>query len=402
MKLRRALLGAVVAATPLVACQLLVGIDDDTFTVVPPVAPPAPSPDASSDEAAALPDLCEHRGPPPRPEGGAGGENRMFVLAVARYVLNDSTAGFDLDEVCSCDPLDRSKGAGQPTCVRSSAAPREAECDSDGGVDNAMGRALEVVSNLVDVAKGFNRQVACGRGTLLLVISNYNGEADDLDVKVSLIETLGISTDGGAGQDAGPGCAVDGEAPTAPPKGDGTDYWNVPLGATPGLRTQVNGWVKDYRLAIDARRSSSTLPFYFGETLAELSGVVLTGQLVPLGPTGEVLDGGLDAGAPTSFRLVDGTLAGRAPVQQLVVGAGLVDDGNVLACKSPLFETLIRPSVCAAVDTMHDTSLDLRGLPCDAVSVTARFDAVPANIGAQQPRMPRTPCGPDWDKQGCN
>jgi hypothetical protein len=394
---RRAFFFVVAAATPLVACQLLVGIDDDRFSVL---APPAPAADASSEEAAAtLPDLCAHRGPPPPPEGGAGGENRTFYLAVDRYVLNEAAAGFDLDEVCTCDPLDRSRGAGQPTC----AAPEGSApaCDGDGGLDNTLGRTLEPLSGLVDVAAGFNRQVDCGRGTLLLVISNYNGEADDLDVKVSVIESIGIRDPSDGGADAAAGCGADAAVPTLPPKRDGTDRWDVPLGVTPGVRAQVSGWVRDFNLVIDNRRVSSTLPFYFGATLAQLSGVVITGRLVPLGPTGEVLDGGVDAGRPTSFRLVDGTLAGRAPAAQVLVGAGLIESEGVLACKSAVFDAVIRPAVCGAVDTMHDTNLDLRGLRCDAISVAARFEATPAELGDQREHMVETPCGPDWDKQTC-
>lgn len=130
MRLRRALV-VLAAGTSLVACQLLVGMGDDPFSVsVTP--PPLPLSDASSEEAAALPDLCAHRGPPPRPEGGAGGDNRRFVLAVDSYILDDSTAGFDLDQVCTCDPLDRSKGAGRATCVaRAGADGRQGERDRD-------------------------------------------------------------------------------------------------------------------------------------------------------------------------------------------------------------------------------------------------------------------------------
>jgi hypothetical protein len=403
MRLPRALVVLVSAPTLLVACQLLVGIDDDRFTVTPSV----PVSDASSEEAEApVLESCAHLGPPPRPDGGVGGESRSFVLAVDSYVLNDSTAGFDLDDACTCDPLDRSKGPAQPTCVGPSITP---SCDGDAGVDNALGRALEPLTAVVDVGASFNREVDCGRGTLLVMISNYNGEANDIDVKVSIVETLGIpdDSDGGASADAGPaGCSSDSNAAaTLPPRRDGTDRWDVPPGATtPGARTEISGWVNDFHLAIDGRRSPSTVPFYLGPTLLGLNGVVVSGELVPVGPSGEALaivDGRIQGGPATSFRLTRATMGGRAPARQVLVGAGLLPNGNTYVCKSNVFQ-IVKSGVCGAADTVHDTSLDLLGLPCDAISVAAKFEAIPALVGNERSRAESTPCGPDWAKQTCD
>lgn len=397
--LRRALLGFVAAAAPLLACQVLVGIEDDRFTV----APPTQTPEASAD-APPQPDLCEHRGPPPRPEGGLGGDGRRFVLAVDSYVLDDQRAGFDLDQVCTCDPLDRSKGAGQATCIAPTDQPA---CDEEGGIDNRLGSALAPLKDLVvDVGAIFNQQVECGGETLLLVLSNYNGEADDIDVKLSVVETLGILDDSDGGTDAGTleGCAVDGQPRTLPPKRDGTDVWNVPLGAsTPGARTEVSGWVKNFQLVADARQSTSTLPFYFGRTLVTLSGVAIMGQLVPLDGAGKelpIVDGRVQGGPATAFRLTRATLAGRAPARQVVVGAGLLKP-DVYVCNA-LVWPLVKNIICGAPDTVHNIGLDLAGQPCDAISVGARFEAVPAILGPERPRTETTPCGPDWDKQSCD
>jgi len=395
--LRRAFLFVLAAASPLVACQMLVGIDDDRFSV----ARPAPTPDASTDADTPLPDLCAHRGPPARPEGGAEGEARRFVLAVDKYVLDDKTAGFDLDHACTCDPLDRSRGAGQPTCTSSTSGPT---CDGDGGVDNSLAAALEPVDGLLDINEVFNRNVACGRATVLIVLSDYNGEADDLDVKLSVIEGLGIldESDGGAGADAG--CAASGGPPTLPPRRDGTDPWTVPPGATtPGARTEVSGWVKNFQVAVDGRQSTSTLPFLFGRTLLTLSGVVLTGDLVPLGKTGEdlpVVDGRIQGGPATSFRLTRATLGGRAPARQVVVAAGQLETGLPPLCNAPEWPFL-KSVICSTADSLQNIGLDRMGLPCDAISVGVRLEAVPALIGKENSRTEPSPCGPDWSKQTC-
>jgi len=382
----------------LAACQLLVGIDEDRFTVVRSSAP-----EASADAGTSLPDLCAHHSPPSRPEAGAIGENRTFVLAIDSYRLDDSTAGFDLDGVCTCDPLDRSKGAGQPTCI--APAKADASCDGDGGIDNALGRAVESLRPLINVSEMFDRQVACGGETLLIVISDYNGEADDIAVKVSVIETVGLfeSSDGGASTDAATGC-VEAGPPTFPPRRDGTDRWDVPPGATtPGSRTEISGWVKNFHLALDNRRSTSTLPFYFGRTLVTLSGVVMTGQLVPLGAAGEtlpVVDGRIQGGPAKSFRLERATLAGRLPARQVVVGAGQLRLANGFACTIPEW-SILKPLICDAVDSVHDIGLDLTSQSCDAISVGMRFEAVPALVGKERPRSEESPCGPKWAEQVC-
>ena len=221
-----------------------------------------------------------------------------------------------------------------------------------------------------------------------------------------MIETLGIpdDSDGGASKGAGPGCSADAQPPTRPPRRDGTDRWDVPPGATtPGARTEVSGWVKDFRLAIDGRGSPSTLPFYFGPTLIALNGVVLTGDLVPLGPAGETLtivDGRIQGGPATSFRLTRATLGGRAPARQVVIAAGLLEAAGDYVCKSLVFP-FVKSSLCEAADTVLDPSLDLFGLPCDAVSVAARFEAIPALVGNERSRTPIAPCGPDWANQSC-
>ena len=387
MRLRRALCFLLAAATPLVACQLVVGIEDDRFTVAPPVIPPDPASDASSEEAAVLPDLCAHRGPPARPDGGAGGDGQKFILAVDSYVLDDVNSGFDLDGICTCDPLDRSQGAGRATC---GSPTNDALCDGDGGVDNRLAATLAPLGGIVDVSAIFNRQVACGRETLLVVLSNYNGEANDLDVKVSVIEAFGIPDDDG-GASANAGCAVQGEPPTLPPRRDGNDSWDVPPGATtPGARTEISGWVTDFHLVVDARRSTSTVPFYFGGTLVTLSGFVMSGKLVPLG----VVDGG------PAFRLREATLAGRAPARQVAIGAGQLNLGGGYLCDVPNWSSL-KAAICDATDTVHNIGLDLTGQPCDAVSVGVRFEAIPALLGTERSRVKTTPCGSNWEMQNC-
>lgn len=390
---RRALLLSAIVALPILACQSLLGIEDDRFTVASPEA----GAEASADATTELPDLCAHTGPRARPEAGAGGVSREFVFALDSYVLDDGTAGFDLDGVCTCNPLDRSLGGGRDSCI----APTDAStCDDDGGVDNRLGFSLAGIKSVLDVSGIFNRQVACGGETVLLVLSDYNGEADDPDVKLQVVETLGILGDDG-GVDAGPDCAVQGQPPTAPPKRDGKDVWNVPRGAL--ARPEIRGWVRDFHLVVDARKSPATLPFTFGRTLVTLSGAAIEGRLVPMDADGgdlPIVDGRVEGGPAAQFRLTDAVLAGRAPVLQVVVGAGLLNQGGYV-CNSPAW-SFVKRVICGTPDTVENVADDLAGRPCDAVSIGARLEAVPAQRGPERERTETTPCGPNWAKQTCN
>src|SRR6185436_16187180 len=85
--------------------------------------------------------------PPPPPSvavANAGDARLVFATTSEDFTgRNDAgeVVGYDLDGVCSCDARDKSKHAGQESCVRPDSGVEP--CDADGGIDNAAARLTE-------------------------------------------------------------------------------------------------------------------------------------------------------------------------------------------------------------------------------------------------------------------
>jgi hypothetical protein len=263
--------------------------------------------------------------------------------------------------------------------------------------------------------QSINTEIACGRQTLLYVLQNYNGQANDPDVVVSALQSVGIHTphDGGAELD-GSACHVDDVAFDAgaayPAKFDGTDIW-APAAGLPA--EVVTGWVQDFRLVLDGRPKGTAggklLPLIFGSRVVTVGTPILVARLVPLDESGQVLpiDGSGKIQSPDgkarSFRLVDGILAGRASASDALAGAASIRIGaspvsNGELCGQPALYCVIKNVVCSGADSMKLPTLDFKGESCDALSIVLQFDAVPALRGAPRPLAapPDGGCASTW------
>jgi hypothetical protein len=165
----------------------------------------------------------------------------------------------------------------------------------------------------------------------------------------------------------------------APPGWCGKDKWTYsPLHARPGSKEPTFrgvGYVSSGELVFS---SGNDLDLFFNSTVLTFGSPIASGRLT-------FQDG--------KWKL-DGILAGRIPVKELLVAIGnYEDDGNYL-CQSPLFQVGVVPQVCKTVDIMASQAFDLRDpkLACNAVSTTIRFTAEQADVGEER-MEPEKPAG---------
>ena len=389
------------------ACQLIAGIENHGFTVDEPVAEAGP-PDTSVPEAASLPDPCAHKMLPPRPDAAFDEIKGFYVFAVrtADFSGADDAGtplGYDLDGVCTCDTRPGAAHAGAASCT----APGSTPCDYDAGVDNALYAPFRAAAGFLgDSGNGsalLGNQTECGRETLLIVLGDYNGLADDPKVRVGLLPSFGIQEPHDAGDDPDSSCGNSG-APPYPAKWDGTDIWTYKTGTGLGSGVTIipaigtsDAYVTGYRLvvppvgAISVFLGTAPVEISSPATVATLQGVDAFGNDVPSGTT------------PVGFRLRDGVLSGRVAVGALLQTIGLlvtkssINPSDIIpVCQDVLKGEVIRKQICNGRDIQSDPAKDFQPpgaapFACDAVSTAVRFTADMAQVG--DPYLPDA--GPD-------
>ena len=404
---RRSLFVLALAAAFASGCALIVGIKDHDFQVA---SEPEAGGDAEPDQPDVGPPTCSHIGPPGAPSDG-GTTALSIVFAVRTFDFTGATpanvpVGFDLDGVCTCDPTDGTPLEGGPTCTPPSQPLVPGACDAPGGIDNAL-RGLYKDFMSLPQAPVFgdlvNQSVACGRQTLLLALSGYNGEADDPDIAIATIFSRGIRDehDGGTYVDAD--C---GSPKPYPTKWDGQDLWSVPDGSVDRLTGQNNpnppylkGWVRNWQLVIDHRRTISgpTVQLLFGDRTVETSQPIIVARIVR-----ELVDGG----PGVRFSLADGVISGRTSATSVIsaVGSfrtqiGLDGGADTYLCdpKMAVPYQLFKSAGCSA----RDVTLDPDASPdhaCDALSLAVQFTAETAVFGSDwdPPVSEAGVCGPGW------
>ena len=355
--------------------------------------PPDAGDEAGGDAAPSGPDPCEHIAPPPRAGGSAPGEDLPdFELALGRMELDPvAVPGFDLDGVCTCDPRPGSARAGASSCARPTTAP--ADCDLDGGADNALARLEKENLPTSTVTNTANTTIRLGRGTALFTIGKYNGLADDDEVVVGALVSLGLREkgcpDSGLTEDGG----------TWTPGNCGQDTWLVSSDSFIQSGSQrrfplvvTTGYVRNFQLVARFDNDVIRLPFNDASDFS-LAAPVLSVKLVPLAADLTPRD---PSRPPTTaeqrlWRGDDGVLAGRITAEDAleVIGGAEVAGGRL--CTTPAFD---------GVRSLFCTSLDISASPtrpasaaCDALSGAARITLVPARAGdAGAPRAPFTGC----------
>jgi hypothetical protein len=393
---------ALALAANVVACRLILGIGDDEFRYVAPEPAEAAAPDAGAPTRCTVGHV-----PPEAPETPDTFERNRYVFAFRGVDVSGKTdagtvVGYDLDGVCTCDSRDTSVNAGKQTCT----PPRDAgePCDDDGGVDNALAKGFAQFAGLAALT-GVNltdpAESACGKQTALLLLSDYNGEANDPVVSIGLIPSHGIREPHANEEfsDAGP-CedrAADGTP--WPARFDGTDVWShrrEDINVQGALTRPLNGFVRDFQLVFDGRPSRVEQPVVLvalGGNIVTVGSPILTARLIPLDENGvelRVVDGNVLStdGTPrkaASFRLADGVLTGRVSAGDVLSALASIRIENAASkyfCTHALFPE-VKKFVCGAVDSLTTPNRDFAGDPCNALSLAFHFDAMTAKLGQE-------------------
>lgn len=320
---------------------------------------------ASSPDAAPLPDPCVHAGFPARVDASDGpdGPSTLFVARELSMVVGDrDTLGFDLDGRCTCD--ERPGAPGGSSCAPR--GPRAKICDDLGGRDNAGAKILgnrlpDRPGSSFDV--GYTTAAAAGTSGLLFALSEYDGRADDPEVRVEAFDSPGLDPEAGCGRADG----GDGGEPR--PAWDGCDAWRIGESYVQGGVASTGtreAWVSEGRLY--ARFPS--LRLRVDRTFVTLVDVRVSATIVP-------------ASSDRPSRLVAGVLAGAARADELLVAFGELRtfaDGGAL-CTSPAFASLVQDT-CETLDLAVRPSADRPEAPCDAASIVLSFESVAARRGA--------------------
>lgn len=354
------------------------------------------TPDASEPS---IPDPCLHAAPPgPPSKSDEGPDLPQFELALTSADIT-SDAGFDLDGVCTCDTRPGAARGGASSCLRPDAA--RDDCDGPEGADNVIARVQEERLAGRNLATIVNATVAAGRRNLLLTISKYNGLANDTDVAVGAIFSLGIREQG---------CPTSQltDAGTWTPGNCGEDKWAVlqnsavVTGSGSAIAaTMGNGWVRDFQLVVTFEGKDVLLPFN-EEREFFMSSPVLTGKIVPLDTKLAPRDPTRPPTDPEKrlFRLENGVIAGRLGAASLLELLGTVQIAGSSFCNTEIFLSA-RDDVCASQDVTRAVAAPAAA-PCDALSAAAVFAAGPARSGAALPPPPSsTKCDAKRDLMRC-
>lgn len=306
----------------------------------------------------------------------------MYTIDVGDALKNPSNPprhylelGFDLDNVCTV-ASDAKKG----TCRIPSYG--FGTIDGLGGIDNALGSLFQTVREQIVNFSSENdtKSLQAGKSNLLVRLQNWNGEANDDQVTVSLM-------------DAAP---FDSFAAGAKPKWDGTDAWPVDSNAVNGSVDQPkfrdsNAYITNHQLV--ATLVATPLRLDIGLTSVQdvkldlrLSAGFVVCTIVPV------------ESGKWGYSFSNCTVGGRLAADDLVKQLGQFPDplnDNKPLCRGTGEYDALKQGICSQVDLNHDPTSGPT-LACDALSVGFTFTGHPVLLGDLYPVKPiADPCPPD-------
>lgn len=319
--------------------------------------------------------ICETTRDPAGPEDAPVGGAFDKWLALRAIELGDPSEpdtipGFDLDRAYSCreDCAFIDPECARPDFLADLDEDQEARrCDWPNGVDNTGVYLFDLLSTVSGTdSAALSEQADAGEWSLLVRVSEWNGEPNDAQVTVSLYSTLGFETDEGAGGAGGGGATTGvggggGAAPLPTPIWNGTDRWII------DSRSLADP------LDLDAPTFRHELAYVSdGMLVAQIDGLFYAGSArVPIRVVSGSLVARLQDDGP-STKLTGATFAGRWAAEDLIAAFGpLLIEGFPFCSDLAGFFTNAMSEVCRLVDV---TSPGGSGT-CNAVSIALRFDA---------------------------
>jgi len=332
-------------------------------------------------------DGCNHVRWPDRPDADTPSQTQDIEFFDAIEMLDfgagdggtPAAEGFDLDGVCTCP--------GPDSCIVFPEAGTQ--CDFEGGVDNALGSLVKEFSGATNFFDQdyINQGIQSGVFGALFRVRNYNGQANDTNVELSLFISNGTV---GAGTDAGPTI----------PKFDGTDQWTLDpaslLGGTIGdagpapiVAYDLNAYVSNYTLVANISDMPLAIGAADGEGLVtmDLSGALVIATLTPAG---------------NSFNAT-GFVAGRWQTNKLLTAMQVLHDPfdfDASLCGDDQIYQLLKGRICELQDISGNVLDDGKGAPCDALSLGFGFKSTAASYGyVFAPPDAGGGCGPQYTDQ---
>ena len=328
------------------------------------LAPPEAGPDVHVVEAGPPPCGLTYPDPP-----GATDSNSLppIVVAIHTVDLGDmaDTPGYDLDSTCTCY-----QDAGN-SCVGPS-PNKTTYCDADGGVDNQAAKLFQLIELPLGAGNFgstfFSEKANDGNWSLLIQISNYNGQPDDPAVDVAFFPTKGLGmTPMWNGNDAWP---VDSTA--VGDGGPGTSIYN-------SNGAYVSGGI----LVATFPTNRITLAGGTETISVQLSAGVLTARL---------------SKANGMYSLTEGVIAARWSGTDIFRSLSSFRDnnGNPI-CTNMTTYTVAKGVICNDLDISVDGTQP-KSAPCNALSIGIGFTADPAALGIVADAGGRTDgCAPNAD-----
>ena len=314
--------------------------------------------DAGAAGDAAPEDTCFRRRWPAPPAGGSSADLGPMVAALSSMKTINETGfpyGFDLDGLCSC-----------PEKVACLGSKPNLPCDpTDSGIDNVASDLFFFFSKATKTSldeSGLRLGLDRGKFSVLFRLAGWNGEPDDPDVSLQVLNAF----DANPGTDAGA-------------RFDGNDQWIVDTASlVSGIPVQpvTKAYVAGGKLVAEM----PTLTFKARIPTVGDKWLLIRVVLRDVHLTATIAKKG------ASFTLSDGELGGRSPSAELFTLAMYLG-----ACPGGVAFDSMKPILCDARDLPIDPAKDGRDFPCDAISVGVAFEASPAAVAPGDAGTPDDP-----------
>lgn len=360
--------GLTVLASLSGACVAVLGLDE--------LHPRKETEETDSGAAACGEDSVDVIPKPPSEATGPAAEPRNYLFAVDNLDLgidvDSARPGFDLDHQTTTDLATNgcAFSPGDQGVILQYAK------DPTTGVDNVTSKLLGLLETFSPefTAKAINDRLRRGKFGLIFSLQDWNGADDDPEVRIQVFPALGLESSNDP--DAGPA------TPTFSPR----DRWrpdarfDQKAGGTPLVSSQA--WVRDGVIA--ARFLELTLPFQ----ALELDPKPFDLRLVNVWVAARIVkssDGALN--------LSYGTIGARFRTNDLFREMRYVNVGPSLrVCSVPGLVAFLRKQSCMVRDVRDNYCDDNQGLPCQALSFGAGFEAYRVDA----PGSPRTITNEDY------
>ncbi len=341
--------------------------DQEATDVAQPDTPEtdSPGPDTAT---------CGHARPPDPPATSGGGGTIDFVVAVDSVDFGDATGspkeiGYDLDSRCTC------LGEGN-SCLRESWATADA-CDGPDGRDNSAGALMTKLSPLFSGfgSGDWSEQAKAGAWSIMLRVREYNGEANDDQVRLDWYVPDQFWED------------KDGDE--IPPLWDGNDAWPIRSTSLEDAEGGPPSVDEPKFYDLHAYVTNGVIVASFPESAFQVSDNYLL-QFVGSFITARVVS------TEQGWALEDGILASRWTLKSILAQISRLSIMDMPVCTNHIAYSSLKEEFCSRADIYSGVGTPTT--PCDSMSSGMRFTARPAKLGTVMLQDPTpNPCEPALD-----